>query len=165
MKTLTSDATQKIDLWEDNAGGLAIVCRETGTGFCGFERGQNVARLRTAGRDEFTFASDATPDNFAELGEGNLYSAMPDDEVEALYEREGEANADVRVRILWGVAAGSAVELRPDVPITITEARALVGPAAAARPQAASRPGRLITPRTLDIRAPTAHSCTHLWKS
>ncbi len=56
-----------------------------------------MARLRAAGRDEFTFASDATPDNFAELGEGNLYSAMPDDEVEALYEREGEANADVRV--------------------------------------------------------------------
>ena len=86
-----------IDLWEDNAGGLAIVCRASGVGFCGFERGQNVTRLRVAGRDEFTFASDATPDNFAELGEGSLYDALPADEVEALYEREGEANAAVRV--------------------------------------------------------------------
>lgn len=87
------DAT--IDLWEDNGGGLAIVCRKTGRGFCGFERGQNVARLRAAGRDEFTFASDATA--FAELGEGSLYDALPADEVEALYHREGEANAAVRV--------------------------------------------------------------------
>lgn len=36
-------------------------------------------------------------------------------------------------RILWGATAGSSVELRPDVPITITEARAHVGKDAAAR--------------------------------
>lgn len=84
-----------IDLFEDNAGGLHIVCREAGTGYNGFERAQNRADYRATSRDEFTFASDA-PD-FDNLGEGSLYEPLSIENIESLYERAGETNQAVRV--------------------------------------------------------------------
>ena len=124
-----------IDLWEDNAGGLAIVCRASGVGFCGFERGQNVTRLRVAGRDEFTFASDATPDNFAELGEGSLYffsDGVTDvrgsdrqviglDGVRELFERHAAAGPEARLRGI--VSALRHLRLADDTTIVLLEDR------------------------------------------
>lgn len=86
-----------IDLWEDNAGGLAIVDRASGRGVRGFERGQNRASLRASGRAEFTFAIDAACFDEAVEGEWSLYEPMTAEDVEALYKREGETNAAVRV--------------------------------------------------------------------
>lgn len=97
QETLTWTFDVVVDLWEDNAGGLAIVDRARGVGFRGFERGQNEKRLRVRGRDEFTFASDATPEHFDDLGEGGAYQPMAAEDVEALYDREGETNQAVRV--------------------------------------------------------------------
>jgi hypothetical protein len=84
-----------IDLWEDNAGGLALTDRSRGAGWHGFERGQNERRLRSAPRSEFTLASDAP--EFDALGEGGAYEELTRGDVEVLYEREGEANAAVHV--------------------------------------------------------------------
>lgn len=86
-----------IDLWEDNSGGLAIVDRASGRGARGFERGQNVARLRAEDREEFTFAVDAPIFDEVVEGEWALYEPMSAEDVEALYEREWATNAAVRV--------------------------------------------------------------------
>ncbi len=58
----------KLDLFETNSGGLALVDRERGVGWCGFESGQNERRNREISRDEFTLASDAPC--FDDLGDG-----------------------------------------------------------------------------------------------
>jgi hypothetical protein len=84
----------KIDLWEDNAGGLMLTCRATGSGWYGFDACQNEPRLARRGRDEATLATDAPA--FAEL-EGSAYHALDAASVEGLYLAEGDANAARRV--------------------------------------------------------------------
>ena len=85
----------RLDLFETNSGGLALVHRDTLTGYVGFEMGQNERRLQVSPRDEFTLASDG-PD-FENLGEGSDYTPISGDDVATLYNEQGEANAAVLV--------------------------------------------------------------------
>lgn len=81
-------AARRLDLWEDNAGGLCLVDRAAGKGWRGFESGQNLRAHRVTPRTEFTLASDA-PD-FDNLGDGSAYEAMSEADVEALYEHASD---------------------------------------------------------------------------
>lgn len=94
----TTVQPRRIDLFETNSGGLILCERATKRGLVGFEMGQNVARLRAPGRDEFTFAADAagwddllafvdaSPDDARR--DGSLYRPLTSQDVESLYERE-----------------------------------------------------------------------------
>lgn len=133
QETLTWVFDVELDLWEDNSGGLMVVDRASGRGVRGFERGQNIARLRVPGRSEFTFESDAAgwADLLAFIDErpedervdGSLYRPMTAEQIEALYEREGAANeaervatwSDGKVEIREGRALGHSARWYLDI--------------------------------------------------
>ncbi len=87
---------RQIDLFEDEAGGLHMVDRARRAGWNGFEwaRDDGEPDVCGPGREAFSFAFDAP--RFDDLGEG-IYEPMDAAGVEALYEREGESGAAVRV--------------------------------------------------------------------
>lgn len=84
------------DLFQTNSGGLCLVNRGAGDGFCGFEIGQN--RGNRLARDEFTFRGDTgwTPgygSHYHQLGDASAYTRMRAEDVERLYEQLGDTDA------------------------------------------------------------------------
>lgn len=105
MSTIDSSENQgqkSYDLFATNSGGLCLVCRSAGIGWVGFESGLNLKAYQSPLRNEFTFRSDTDVsaehgDHFESLGDGDCYDALSSDDIEQLYEAEGETDAAVLV--------------------------------------------------------------------